>query len=267
MNLFQLDDYKEYVRQRIASMPKRGHGEWKKIAECLRIHTSMVSQIFKGEKELTLEQSCALCHYFGLNELETDYFLHLVQRERAGSAQLKQVLTRQMGELKEKFQQLQHRLPKTMKLTEADKALFYSHWYYSGIRLLSSVPEFHDVDRIAEYLKLPKNVVSSVLTFLVSVGLCANKNGKLQMGPNRTHIEMESPLSARHHTNWRIKALENLQSLAHDELSFTGPMSIAVKDFAKIRGEAVEFIEKVSAIVKDSEPEQLACLTLDWFRV
>lgn len=91
MRVYDFDDYKDFVRERIQSMPKRGHGQYLKISQFLNIHSTMVSQIFKGSAQMTPEHSLKFCEYLGLNEMETDYFLILVQRERAGTLDLKSI--------------------------------------------------------------------------------------------------------------------------------------------------------------------------------
>src|ERR1039457_3217815 len=85
MKLFEFDNYKEFVRKKLRGTTNKGHGQYSRIAEHLSIHTSMVSQVFGGEKHLTFEQACGICNYFGFTELETDYFIALVQLDRAGT--------------------------------------------------------------------------------------------------------------------------------------------------------------------------------------
>jgi hypothetical protein len=45
--------------------------------------------IGNGDRDLTVEQALSLCEFFGFIELEADYFVSLVERERAGTHQLK----------------------------------------------------------------------------------------------------------------------------------------------------------------------------------
>jgi hypothetical protein len=51
-----------------------------------------------------------------------------------------------------------------------------------------------------------------------------------------THIEDSSPLVARHHRNWRIKAMERHPVMKpKTELAYTAPMTLAESDVLKIR--------------------------------
>ncbi len=56
MDIFKFKDYRQYVTSKIKNMPRGGRGEYLRIAKSLSLHTSTVSQIFKGQKNLTLAQ-------------------------------------------------------------------------------------------------------------------------------------------------------------------------------------------------------------------
>jgi uncharacterized protein (TIGR02147 family) len=264
MRAFEFEDYRSFVQARIKAKPGRGHGEYRKMAEYLKVHTSLISQIFRGAKELNLEQATRLSEYLGLAELESEYFLGLVQLERAGSEALRTILRRQLRRLKEQAQQLSRRLPQDKRMSEEDKAIFYSNWYYSGVRILTSLTSCNSVETIAKRLGLPGQLVAGVVDFLVSRGLCVETKGKLEIGPSRIHLESSSPHVARHHTQWRLKTLERLPHLSEADLVFTAPLTVSSEDAAKIREKIMQLIEEVSKTVKDSEPTQFHCLNIDW---
>ena len=73
----------------------RGRGEFRRISLALGMHTTLVSQVFRGRKSLTEEQAGGLARYMGLGTLETDFLLKLVQRERSGSEELRKIFDRQ----------------------------------------------------------------------------------------------------------------------------------------------------------------------------
>jgi plasmid maintenance system antidote protein VapI len=85
MKIFEFAEYKTFVNQKIKSMPKGGHGQFLKIAKILNVHTTMVTHIFKGDSNLSIEQGLKLANYLGLNELETEYFVALINQARAAN--------------------------------------------------------------------------------------------------------------------------------------------------------------------------------------
>jgi len=268
MNIFDFDSYKEFIGARVRSMPRQGRGELQKIALHLKIHGSMVSQILRGDKHPTLEQASLLADYLGLSELETDYLICQVGKERAGNAPLRSFYDRRLKKVRAKWEQPPSRLRKQFALSEADHAEFYSHWYISAIRLLTSITGTQTLDSIADYVQLPKRRTAEVLQFLVSRGLCEEKEGKFTMKVQRTHLPKDSPFAARHHINWRLKALEKIPQPGTDSgLSFTSPFTASSSDEGKLRRLALEFIGEFSRVVDVSAPEKIYCLNLDWFDV
>jgi uncharacterized protein (TIGR02147 family) len=267
MKIFEFDNYKEFVTARLKSMPKLGRGQYRKIALALSMQPTLVSQVFNGDRNLTLEQACGLCDYLGLNELETEYFLAMLEHERAGSEKLKRVIQKRINGLKAQALQLVNRLPRDKELTEENKAIFYSTWHYSGVSLLSSIPKFRTIDAISDFLGVPRSKVSRIVEFLVSCGLCVEEGEKVRMGSQRTFLSNQSVLASRHHINWRHKAFERYDSLSDQELVFTAPLSVSEKDGKAIRARIVELIESVGKVVSNTDPEKLACLNIDWVDV
>lgn len=268
MNLFEYSDYKKYVRDRVDSLPQGGRGQYRRISEHLRMHTSLVSQIFRGPKDLTPEQAALLCSYLGLTELESQYFLGLVDLGRAGSRELRRMVESRLGELRERASQLANRLPQDRALSDVERAVFYSRWTYSAVRLLTSVEGFGDSDAIARHLGLSREAVASVLEFLLTHGLCVrDERGQLRLGAQRIHLPSTSPLVAQHHRNWRLRAMDRHEKLGSEELAFSAPLTISREDFARVREKIVKLLEEVSAVVEKSEAQELACFNIDWVRV
>jgi uncharacterized protein (TIGR02147 family) len=268
MNVFEFDNYKKFVIKRVSSMPKKGHGQFRRMANFLSINSVNVTQIFKGDRELSVEQACLLGEYFGLSELETEYFVNLVEHARAGHFKLKSLIEKRLQTLKEKSMNLKDRITSEEVLSEKDKALFYASWMNSGVRLLTSVPGYQNADMIAKYFDLPLAKVNRVLEFLLQTNLCVeNEKGEIRMGPKSTHLEAASPLIVRHHTNWRLKAIERMEQLTANELCLSMPCSLSESSTKAIRKELVDVIERITQIIDTSSEERLQCLNIDWFQI
>lgn len=267
MTIFKFDDYKDYFNSLMKNMPKEGYGQFKRVAAHLKVNSVIISQIFRGPRDLSTEQALEIAEYLGLSKLETDYFLLLVRYARAGTHKLKAHLKNEMQTMQEKSRDLKNRVSADKHLTNEARAIFYSSWYYSGIRLMTSIDGLNDIDGIANHLSLQRSTVKRVLDFLVANGLCVEKNGLIQMGPKTTHLESSSELVGRHHANWRLKGLQSMDSVGADELFYTGPMTLSEGTAKWIRGELVQLIQKVVEKVKDSKSEKLSCLNIDWFDI
>jgi uncharacterized protein (TIGR02147 family) len=264
MNIFEYDNYKQLVRERLKTFPRKGHGQYLRIAKLLNIHTTMVTHIFKGDSNLSVEQALKLSEYFAFSPLENDYFVTLVHLERASNSQSRAYFGNQISLLKARALNLSERLQAKKALNESDQAIFYSAWYYSGIRLLCAVENFRSAEAIAESVRLPLPTVARALEFLLATGLLREENGRFVVGETLTYITRESPLAAKHHLNWRLRAIQQLDHIPEEDLVFTNVIALSKKDFLKIREEIVKLLETYKAIGDPSPSEQLSFLTVDW---
>lgn len=267
-SIFTFERYKDFLRERLKAMPKEGRGEIGKIAKMLSMHPTRVSQVLNSHVNLTMEQAASLTSYLGLAGSETEFFLALVQFERAGTEELKKISRATLERLRNQAKELKHRVPKDITLTDDQKAVFYSSWMYSAIRLATSIESLQSLDALANHFDLPRDRVRGILDFLLASGLVVEKSGQLGIGPQTTHLEKGSPLSLRHHSNWRLKAITRHERLTDSEIVYTCPVSIRREDQAEIRELIMQTIERFLKKVVASDPaDTLACLNIDWFNV
>jgi len=271
MELLESDDYRVYLRDRIRAMPSRGKGQLKLLASKIGVHPSLLSQVMGGSRELSLEQACGIAEAFGMNEGETDFFLLLVEKARAESDRLRRALEKRIARVRAGAGPGLRTDPKKPDepagLSESDRAVFYSNWYYSAIRLRSAILPSPTIDVLAHDLNLPIRLVRQVVEFLIAKGLCVEKQGKIQIGPSRTWIDSSSPLVIRHHQNWRMRGMDQMPKKTQNELFLTIPMAIGEKDVTKVMAALQEFEKRVHRIIdRSGKAERLVCLNVDWFR-
>lgn len=265
MKIFEFSDYKRFLSHFISQQPRKGRGLVKAIGEHLGIDPSQVSQVLSGTKDFTEEQVLPLARFMGLNELETEFFLTMIKIERAGTKVLKDHYLKRLEKLKTESLNLKERINQDRILGDYEKSVFYSSYLYCAIWLSTSIGDGQSLSEISERFQLPRDKVASILNFLVETQLCLENNGNYSLGTQHTHVERGSPFLSRHHHNWRIKALESTESIAEEEMQFTGPVSISKKDFLVVRELLLEAISNTLKKVKQSEPSDVACLLIDWF--
>lgn len=265
MSIYEFDDYKNYFNAWVESLPKQGHGEYRRVSIALNVSTTMVSQVFKGEKELSLELACDLCEYLNLSDEESDYFLLMVEHRRAGTSKLQKRLRKQIREHQEKARKLENRLKKEVVLTEEARAIFYSSWIYSGIRMLASCEGFNDAAIISQRLHLSRNQVQKALDFLISYGLLIQKKDHFELGPTRVYLGSSNILASRQHQNWRLQGFTKMTHEDSSNLFYTGPMSLSKEAAELIRQDISNLIDKTIKIVGPSVSETTRCLAIDWF--
>lgn len=266
--IYLYESYKDYVNDRLEGMPRRGRGVFAKMASAAQTYSSSISQVFRGDKHLTLEQAAAVADFLSLSDNETRYFLLLVQHARAGSPRLSRLLERELAAIRERENALETRLPAEGRIGDAEAATFYSDWAYSAVRQLSFLPGTQALDAMADRLRLPREKVQEVLNFLLETGLCVEKKGRIQPGPKHTHLPATSRWISRHHANWRLMAMEKHPILSRgSELAYSSPVTLSRRDVLRVRELLAELCEDVRSVVDRSKPEALYCLNLDWFEV
>ena len=267
MEIFDFDDYKKYVGARLKAMPTQGRGEFQRMAAHLRVHSTLMSQIFRGSKDLTLEQACALSEYLKLDSLETEYFLALVHRERAGTTQYREIVQQSIDRLK--IQGLRVKAPTGEKsgLTAEDMATLLSHWWYDAIHQATGIAEYQTVEALAEYLTLPVSVVKKVAEFLVTTGLCEREGDRIRPRHMDLHFEDKSPHALNYFKSWRLKAIEHFPRLRAGNVAFSSCVTIAEKDADAARKLLMDALRGISELAAKSKREKIYALNVDWFDV
>ncbi|MGZ3780824.1 MAG: TIGR02147 family protein [Pseudobdellovibrionaceae bacterium] len=268
MTIWEHSDYKKFIRDWISQQPKQGRGMAANIASTLAIHSTMVSHILNGNSHFTIEQAIRLGKLIlNLNANELKFFVLLVQMGRASNNETREYFLSQVNQEKTKFLNLADRLPPTKTLELKDQALYYSEWYYSGLRLMMALPGDHSISSLARALNLNEELVRKVLDGLIEMGILEHQNGDYKITEAQTYLPRSSPFVNRHHTNWRLKLLSQLGESDENNLHFTNAITLSHKDFFNVRENLVKFIQEFRSTTEPSPPEELACLTIDWFRV
>lgn len=268
MTIFDYDEYKAWVNERVESLPNKGRGQFRRIALSLNTTPTIVSQVFKGDRQLTPEQALLLSEYFGLSKFESRFLILLVNHARAGSELYRKTLHEEIVEARTHAREIQNRVIQNRKLSDETKAILYSNWYYLAIWSLTAIPGFDNIVPIAERLHLPLKKAREALDFLLQHQLVLQgDDGRLSVGPTLIHLESTSPQIARHHQNWRLQAFRHYENMNPTEVFYTAPVTLSEKDAHLIREKIVHFISETISVIKDSPSEKLHCLCLDWFEV
>lgn len=266
-SIFDYVDYKAYVNATIRQMPQGGRGFRARVADFLGCQRAFVSHVLQGEAHFNLE------HGDGINRMlhhswgESQYFLLMIQLARAGTASLREHLQRQMKELQTSRLQLKNRLSADLVLTQEDAHRYYSSWIYGAIRVAVTIPGLRTKEALAERLKIPISRLVDALEFLAARGFIEQRGQEYFAGSIYSHLGNDSSLVAKHHTNWRVRALSSLDLQREDDLHYSSVFSLSAADLRKIKASLVAIIEDIQAEIKPSPEETLVSFCLDWYEV
>lgn len=267
MNLYNYLDYRKFVNDWVKAKPKHGRGIYRNIAQSLKISTVVVSQVFSGKRELSMEQALELADFLNLDAQDRKYFLLLVQYSRAGTHKLKSHLKLEIEQLQIKSKELMQRIKVQVALPDEVASTYYSSWVYSASKLATSIPKIKNANQIADILNIDPIKISKVVDFLLKNNLIISKDGSLENGPQSTHLPAHSPFTPKYHVTWRLKGLGVIEDIRENELFFTSPVSLSKADIANIKEKLTVLVKDYIDTVKRSPEETLACLTIDWFEV
>lgn len=261
MSFYQQDNYKALIRDGL------GHGQAKKLADYLGVNPSLVSQVLSGPKDFTEEQTVLVCEFLGFSKLESRYVLALVQVARAGSVKLREVYEETLRALRQEATDLSKRVSVTRELTDAEKTRFYSSWIYAAVQLCATLDQPQHFKDVCARFNLRADEAQKIVSFLIEIGMLIDTGRAYRPGPIITHLEKSSPYVANLHRNWRLKAVQHIDTLAQDELMYTCNFSVSRDDFAKIREEFLVMIQKFLKTAQASPAEEIAQFNLDLFWV
>lgn len=265
MSIYEYSDYRAYLRAYIRKLPKQGRGEINRIAQAMGVHPSLLSQVLGDTKNLNLEQAQLLCEHLDMTSQEQDYFFCSVELQRAGTTKLQTYFKKQLQILKENSVELSQRVRQDRQLTNEEKSVFYSHWLFAAIWLQTSIKNGKTLEEICERFDISRERGREILHFLSETQLCILENSHYKMGPQSIHLERGSVHLSRHHSNWRLRAVEASDKIQAEEMMYTAPLSISKADFKKVRARLAEVIKEITDLAIDSEAEDAACFNLDFF--
>lgn len=267
-NIFEHKNPQKALQNCIFSQPKRGRGLIQTLSNHLRISQPQMSQLFRGSKKYTVENAVAIAQYFKWTNEETNYWIALVEWDRAADYITKKYFENKMNEAKNRAQQIADSFGVHYELDDKDKAEFYSSWIYSAVRLYCSLDNGKSkADVFKAFSELYYDEVNKALTFLIKTGLIKKTDDFFVLGESKTFVKRGSPFLKSHVTNWRLRAVDRINQITDDEIIFSAPLSISKKGLSLLRKDLQNLISSLSQNLESyGNAEEVVCLNIDLFK-
>lgn len=263
--IFDYENYKQYINERIDNSPAKGRGIKLKMATYLNCQTAYISRVLNGETDFSLEQGVKLNSFFEHSPEESRFFILLLQIERAGTKELKDFFHLDIQDILAKRSDLKNRINIKNSLKKVDQQIYYSNWLYTCIHMMVAVPEFQTQQAISKQLNIPKEKIQEVLTFLEETGIIVKNGQRFEVGVTKIHLSKESSHIQRHHTNWRMQAIKSIDMNYARDLHYSTIVSMSVEDIPRIKEILIKSIEECRAIIRDSKEEKIQTICIDFF--
>jgi len=267
MQLFGFESYREYIRYRI-NAGDNARGYQRRMAEAAHCQPSYISQVLSQKANLTLEQAIGLCILWEFDPMGTDYFLNLVNFERAGNDKLKKHYRKLIERTRNEKQKLSERFSGQAKIMHGEEVFYYATWYIPVIHTLLAIPGEGDPNKIAKRLSIDIDATINAIERLIQMGLVERKNGLLSLTNKSIHLQSDSPMNHSYHTNIRNLASRSLQqSRPGMNLHYSAIYSLSKEDAAKLKQQLIDAISKQRSTVVKSEEEVVAVCGIDFFEI
>ena len=263
-DIWSYSDYRSYLNAWIKAQPRAGYGKSNQMAMHLNTSRTLISQVLRGVRDLTMEQGYDLANFLELSRAETEYFMSLLNAARAGTVSLSTYFNDVASKLKEKSQRIAERVG-SPAIDEKVQREFYSDYKYTAVRMATEHPALNDANSIANALGIDPAKTKEIVDFLLAHNLIVKKSDQLTIGPAATHIGSDNPLVVNHHRNWRLRSMDTMSGGTSENLFFTAPMAISKDDEAWLKQKLLTLIEDLTKRAKHTKAESLIALNIDLF--
>lgn len=267
ISVYEYKDYKRYIIDWIESSPNNGRGLRKSLADAIGCQTPFITHVLSGDYHLSAEQAEASSRWMGLNDTDTEFFILLVMKQRAGTKSLEALFSKQLSQYRENQAVLKKRVKIEETLPLDKQMIYYSSWLFAAIHMATLVPSLQTIDALLKHFQISRISLMKAIEFLIENGLIEEKNGHLKNKKSLLFLERNSPLLPLHHTNWRLRSIEAIQTKNPDHLHYSGVLSLSEEDFEWVREKLSGFLGELSVRLKDSKDERVASLCFDWFQL
>lgn len=261
--VFEFTNYKEFLKDRIFHSGTRGIvAQAAQAAGCQR---SYLSQVLNTHVQLTPDHALGLANFFELNIDATDYFLLLVDLERAATISLRNRISTKLDKLKNDNRSVTNRIKKAAVTAHGQAPdFYYSSWHYAAIHVGTSSPNLRTPQALSKAISLPIQEVEAALDLLFKSKLVSKTNNAYQYAGGNVHLPDSSPWTRVNHLNWRNRSLFNLEK---QSVHYTSVFSLSEEDYARISELLLEAIERSRKVIGKSPSDILSCCCVDLFKL
>ena len=266
-NIFQFSEYKDFLRNLENERRPHLRGFRSRLAESAGCNNAFVSQVLNTSANFSLEQGMGIAEFLGLKTEEKKYFVYLLELGRAGNRQVQDHFKDLISDMQEKYLNIKERVRQEAGLSKEAQTTYYSQWYFAAVHMIVTIPHLRTISGMANALKLKPALVKKAVDFLLSENLIIETSGEFYPGPSYLHLEKSSPNISKHHSNWRINAIQSLQDEKKEDVHYSTVSTLSKKDAEILRARLVQIIQEYVELLNGSSEETMYCFNLDFFKL
>ncbi len=267
MDVFSARNYKQFL---VSTFPVKGEkrGVRTRLASFLGCQLSFISLVLTTEHQhFSLEHGHRICEFLELSEDETEFFILLLSKARAGSKDLENFYDRKIKARLKERNEIKDRIKNQTTLSEAQRALYYSDWYYTAIHMILRCRGDIPAQDLARALGISVTKVHECFKFLEEAGIVLKKGSRFEVQDIRIHLGAGGTWLNAHHKNWRNRAILSLDDVGEDDLHYSMITSISEKVAREMKGKILSMIQENEALIPEAEDRVVFGLGLDFFKI
>ncbi len=270
MTVFEARNYVDYVRVSLrGGLPSRPRGMIKTVAQSIGCHSTFISQVLSGRGHFSHEQALLFCSHFKLSEEESEFFIDLLNRDRAGTSQAKlhfqRIINRKI--LERRSFQKRNKLQSVLK--ENQEVKYLASWIPSAVYGALHIPGLQTAKKIGDYLNLDTRVAEATLASLKSLNLVLLRKDNWVPTEHDLHISKDSAFAGHYHGSWRLKTASRLAELPRTihQTHYSSVFAISNQVAEEIREVILRNLTDIRKKMVSAPSEQLFVLCLDFYPI
>lgn len=272
--IFSFEDYRPYINLKLLDYPQEGRGVKLQLSKFLNVQTTLISSIFSGKTLLQMDQALLMGQFFQLSSFETEYFLALVEMERAGSKNLRDFYYKKIKKMQLEQKEIDAALLfEKNHLDEKVRKIYYSNWSYVALHMLLATKKNITLESAAQSLGLRLDETYRRVDFLLTHCLLKKVGEEYHSGTHHIHLSRNHQEVLQHHANWRIKTIDHIARSGvenennNEDLHYSVVMGISRQDAKWLREQLIHLVAKNSEMIHHSKEEMVQFFAFDFFEV
>jgi plasmid maintenance system antidote protein VapI len=270
MDVFKALNYREIVDVKLKGEgKKRPRGIIQRLAESLKCHPTLISQILHNKADLSIDQAILFCEFANFQQDETDHFMDMLFRERAGHPATKRHFEQKIKKRIEVRESFAIRVNAGGSISEEYQQLYYETWIPQVVHICCQIgSKGSTVAELSKSLGIDAHEISEVVSELVKMGLVIRVGDYFKSVVDSLHIGKDHKLTKQIHRNWRLRTIQEFQRSGKiHNTHFSSVISLSESSAEKIKQLIFDHIESISNEVKTSKPETMYSFCLDFYRL
>lgn len=236
-----------------------------RLSAAMQCQNAHLTRVLRERVHLTMDQAYRATHFMNMSAAEAGFFLKLTEHDRAGDVNYRRQLREEMDQIRKDQQNLAKKF-KYQEITPEQQMTYYSAWHWIAIHYLTAIKRYQTVEHIARRLQIDEPFVKQSLETLERFGLVKRQGPHWVLASGSIFLSKDSPMNSTQHGNWRQRAVLKSQDRHDDGIHFTTVQTLSREDFENVKTLLLKTLDEYRKVADPSEPEELICFTMDFFR-